>query len=259
MHSQASRQDPGQRVPTAAATEHIVVQDLAESARGARATSAKLGSGRCSACRARGVTLWQVAGCLVCATCRAANEMTGAPQSGRRQAPGRGKAARQVGTVTTATTGKDITWAAGQDANDRKAGVECRCTRISSGSTTCPGPSSLSGCGTHTWPPGSRRPEVTCDRGTSVILWSGRTRHGSRRRPRRREETSNGLNTKGARTGSLGNPARGTRRSSSPTGYTDPMPPFVCGTLTISKRSRHALARHHRSPDRSRAGLAALP
>ena len=45
----------------------IELQDLARSARAAaRATSAKMGSDRCSACKARGVTLWQVAGRLVC-------------------------------------------------------------------------------------------------------------------------------------------------------------------------------------------------
>ena len=45
------------------------LQDLARSARAAaRATSAKMRSDRCSACKARGVTLWRVAGRLVCAT-----------------------------------------------------------------------------------------------------------------------------------------------------------------------------------------------
>ena len=103
------------------------LQDLARSARAAaRATSAKMGSGRCSACKARGVTLWQVAGRLVCANCRTANKMAYAPQSGRRQEPDLRKAARKEGTVTAATAGKDIAWAARQGANDRKAGTECR-------------------------------------------------------------------------------------------------------------------------------------
>ena len=105
----------------------IELQDLARSARAAaRATSAKMRSDRCSACKARGVTLWQVAGRLVCASCRTANEMAYAPQSGRRQEPDRRKAARKEGTVTAATAEKDIAWAARQGANDRKAGTECR-------------------------------------------------------------------------------------------------------------------------------------
>jgi hypothetical protein len=67
----------------------IELQGPARSVRvAARATSAEMRSDRCSACRARGVTLWQVAGRLVCASCRAANEMARTPQSGRRQEPG---------------------------------------------------------------------------------------------------------------------------------------------------------------------------
>lgn len=84
----------------------IELEDRARSARAVHATSAEMESERCSACKARGVTLWQVAGRLVCASCR--------------------KAARKEGTVTTATAGKDITWAARQGAADRKAGTECR-------------------------------------------------------------------------------------------------------------------------------------
>ena len=44
--------------------------ELQDFARAARAASAKTGSSRCSACEARGVTLWKVAGHLVCASCR---------------------------------------------------------------------------------------------------------------------------------------------------------------------------------------------
>ena len=52
--------------------------------------------------------------------------MTGASQSGRRQAPGRRKTARQEETVTAVAAGKDLAWAAVQGANDRKAGLNCR-------------------------------------------------------------------------------------------------------------------------------------
>lgn len=70
----------------------IELQDLTRSARAAAlATSVKMRPDRCSACKARGVTLWQVAGRLVCASCRTANEMAYAPQSGRRQSPAAGK------------------------------------------------------------------------------------------------------------------------------------------------------------------------
>ena len=70
----------------------IELQDLVRSARAAAlATSAKMRSDRCSACKARGVTLWQVAGRLVCASCRTANEMAYAAQSERRQSPAAGK------------------------------------------------------------------------------------------------------------------------------------------------------------------------
>jgi uncharacterized Zn finger protein (UPF0148 family) len=102
------------------------LKDLARSARAAaRATSAKMRSDRCSACKARGVTLWQIAGRLVCARCRTANEMAYAPQSGRRQEPGHRKAARKEGTVTVATAEKDIAWAARQGRQDRKALTQC--------------------------------------------------------------------------------------------------------------------------------------
>lgn len=104
----------------------IELQELARSASAAaRATSANMRSARCSTCKARGVTLWQVAGRLVCANCRKANEMAYAPQSGRRQEPGRRSAARKEGTVTIAIAEKDIAWAARQGTNDRNAGTEC--------------------------------------------------------------------------------------------------------------------------------------
>ncbi len=63
----------------------IELEDLARPASAAaRATSANTGSSRCSACKARGVTLWQVEGRLLCANCRTVGEMAYAPQSGRR-------------------------------------------------------------------------------------------------------------------------------------------------------------------------------
>ena len=49
------------------------------------AYSAKRRSGRCSACKAHGVTLWRVEGLLVCATCRAASQVADTPKSGHRQ------------------------------------------------------------------------------------------------------------------------------------------------------------------------------
>jgi hypothetical protein len=62
------------------------LQDLARSARAAaRAASANRGSVRCSACKARGVTLWQVTGRLVCANCR--GEMWAEYHRSSRQAP----------------------------------------------------------------------------------------------------------------------------------------------------------------------------
>lgn len=105
----------------------IELEDLARSARtAARAASATVRSGRCSACQARGITLWQVAGRLLCASCRTTSEMTYAPQSGRQQELGRRKATRKEGTMTIATGEKGIAWAARQGADDRKAGTECR-------------------------------------------------------------------------------------------------------------------------------------
>ena len=104
------------------------LQDFARAARAAaRAASAKMGSGRCSACKARGVTLWQVAGRLVCASCRTAtaSEMAHARQPGHRQEPSGRKAARKGGTVTVATAEKDIAWAARQGRQDRKARTQC--------------------------------------------------------------------------------------------------------------------------------------
>ncbi len=113
------------RIEEASGTR-IELQDLARSARAAaRATSAKMGSDRCSACKARGVTLWRVAGRLVCASCRTANGMAYARQSGRRQEPGGRKAARKEGTVTVATAEKDIAWAARQGRQDREARTQC--------------------------------------------------------------------------------------------------------------------------------------
>ena len=103
------------------------LQDLARSASAADyANSANRGSGRCSACKARGVTLWRVAGRLVCASCRAANQMADTPQSVHRQERDLRKATRRKRTVTAVTAEKDITWAAGQGASDRNAGTVCR-------------------------------------------------------------------------------------------------------------------------------------
>lgn len=74
------------------------LHDLAGSARAAaRAASANRGSGRCSSCKARGVTLWQVTGSLVCGNCR--GEMWAeyhrssqqAPASTQRKSPSPGK------------------------------------------------------------------------------------------------------------------------------------------------------------------------
>jgi hypothetical protein len=76
---------------------------LARSASAAPATSAKMGSQRCSACKARGVTLWLAAGRLVCASCRKANEIAYAPQSGHWQESGRRNAAGKEETVMAAT------------------------------------------------------------------------------------------------------------------------------------------------------------
>ena len=101
---------------------HTELQDFA---RAARAASAKTGSSRCSACKARGVTLWQVAGRLVCASCRTANEMAYASQPGHRQEPGGRKATRKEGTVTVATAGKGIAWALRQGRQDRKTRMQC--------------------------------------------------------------------------------------------------------------------------------------
>ena len=104
----------------------IELQDFARAARAAaRAASAKRRSGRCSACKARGVTLWQVAGRLVCAGCRPANETAYARQPGHRQEQSGRKAARKEGTVTVATAEKDIAWAARQGRQDRKARTLC--------------------------------------------------------------------------------------------------------------------------------------
>ena len=104
----------------------IELRDFARAARAAaRAASAKTGSGRCSACKARGVTLWQVAGRLVCASCRTADETGYARQPGHRQEQSGREAARKEGTVTVATAEKDIAWAARQGRQDRKARTQC--------------------------------------------------------------------------------------------------------------------------------------
>jgi hypothetical protein len=73
------------------------LHDLAGSARAARAASANRESGRCAACKARGVTLWRFSGRLVCGNCR--GEMWAedhrsprqAPASTQRTSPGPGK------------------------------------------------------------------------------------------------------------------------------------------------------------------------
>lgn len=95
-------------------------------ARAARATGIGIGSARCSTCEARGVTLWRVAGSLLCGSCRPANRTAYAPQSGPRQKPDPRNAARKDRTATIAGTEKDIEWAARQGVTDRKAGTECR-------------------------------------------------------------------------------------------------------------------------------------
>jgi len=95
-------------------------------ARSASATGVGIGSARCSTCKARDVTLWRVAGRLVCASCRPANRMAYAPQSGPRQKPDPRNAARKERTATVATAGKGIEWAVRQGLTDRKAGTECR-------------------------------------------------------------------------------------------------------------------------------------
>lgn len=104
----------------------IELRDFARAARAAaRTASAEGGSGRCSACKARGVTLWQVADRLVCANCRTANETAYARQPGHRHESGGRKAAGEEGTVTVATAEKVIAWAARQGRRDRTAGTQC--------------------------------------------------------------------------------------------------------------------------------------
>jgi hypothetical protein len=64
----------------------IGLHDLAGSARAAaRAASANRGSGRCSSCKARGVTLWRFSERLVCGNCR--GEMWAEYHRSPRQAP----------------------------------------------------------------------------------------------------------------------------------------------------------------------------
>ena len=104
----------------------VELQDFAQAARAAaRAASAKGGSSRCSACKARGVTLWKVTGRLRCASCRTANEIAHSGQPGHRQEPDGRKATRKEGTVTVATAGKGIAWALRQGRQDRKARTQC--------------------------------------------------------------------------------------------------------------------------------------
>jgi hypothetical protein len=73
------------------------LHDLAGSAGAARAASANRESGRCSWCKARGVTLWRFSGRLVCGNCRgemwAENHRSSrqAPTSTQRTSPGPGK------------------------------------------------------------------------------------------------------------------------------------------------------------------------
>ncbi len=80
--------------------------------------------GRCSVCKARGVTLWRVAGRLMCASCRAATKTSSAPHRKRRRAD-LPNADTKGGAAAIVTTGKNATWAARQGANDRKARTEC--------------------------------------------------------------------------------------------------------------------------------------
>ena len=105
----------------------IEPQHLARPARAAAsATGANKRSGRCSACKARGVTLCRVAGSLVCASCRRANGIGYAPQSGHRLEPDHGNATRKWRTMTVSTAEKDIEGAARQGVRDRKAAAEYR-------------------------------------------------------------------------------------------------------------------------------------
>jgi hypothetical protein len=81
----------------------IGLHDLAGSA---RAASAKTGSGRCSACKARGVTLWRFSERLVCGNCRgemwaeyrrsprsaSASTQRESPSPGKRTGPSRSSA-----------------------------------------------------------------------------------------------------------------------------------------------------------------------
>ena len=89
------------------------------------ANSANRRSGRCSACKAYGVTLWRVEGLLVCATCRAASQVADTPKSGHRQERDLPKTAGRKRTVTAVIAEMDITWAADQGASDRNAGTVC--------------------------------------------------------------------------------------------------------------------------------------
>ena len=66
-------------------TFSIGPHDHAGSARAARTASANRESGRCAACKARGITLWRFSGHLKCGNCR--GEMWAEHHRSSRQAP----------------------------------------------------------------------------------------------------------------------------------------------------------------------------
>lgn len=235
------------------------LQDLSRSANAAaHATGANRRSGRCSACRARGVTLWQVAGRLVCAICRAANQVAYTPQSGRRQEQDHRKATRRERTVTAVIAEKDITWAAGQGANDRNAGTVCPKYKNFLGIYKLPrSPFTLRMWDAYRFAgqstpqniarPGSRRDRLIAPDAPRKLP-----------PPQRRERTPNGLQAKGARTASQGKHAGSTRLSSSLTGYTNQIARSSCGESTTGMRGEHISTRQRQGPSRKRAGLVVL-
>jgi hypothetical protein len=81
--------------------------------------------GRCSACKAQGVTLWQAKGLLVCGICRPVNRIADT-QSIHRQEQDLPKAARSKGTASVVVARRGITWAADQGASDRNTGTVCQ-------------------------------------------------------------------------------------------------------------------------------------
>jgi hypothetical protein len=95
-------------------------QDFSLAVRATASACTKPGSGRCSTCKAQGVTLWQIAGRLMCARCRSAGKIADAAQPAHGQQPGYPKAPRKEGTVIIATAEKDVAWAARQGRQDRK-------------------------------------------------------------------------------------------------------------------------------------------